>query len=238
MYRHNNRFIIPFLFVVSTTFCCAQQKDFAELREEMVKEQIKRRGVRDQAVLDAMLKVERHKFVPETVQSRAYGDHPLPIGYNQTISQPYIVAYMTEVLDPKPEDKVLEIGTGSGYQAAILAEIVDEVYTIEIVEPLGKRSRELLKQLGYENVYVKIGDGYQGWEEHAPYDAIIVTASPSHVPEPLKQQLAEGGRMIIPVGGAHTQELVLLTKKKGKLIERDQFPVRFVPFVGKDGQKY
>jgi protein-L-isoaspartate(D-aspartate) O-methyltransferase len=183
--------------------------------------------------------VERHKFVPRSHWREAYEDHPLPIGEGQTISQPYIVALMTEVLDPDSTMRVLEIGTGSGYQAAVLAEIVDSVYTIEIYEKLGNRADKLLKELGYTNISVRVGDGYKGWVEAAPFDAIIVTCAPTHVPQPLKDQLAEGGRMIIPVGkGVWGQDLVLLTKEKGKLRQESVIPVRFVPMIKEGGGKY
>ena len=182
--------------------------------------------------------MERHQFVPESYASRAYSDHPLPIGEGQTISQPYIVALMTEVLNLKKSDKVLEIGTGSGYQAAILGELCDSIYTIEIVEVLGKRAANLLNTLGYENIDVKVGDGYKGWPEHAPFDAIIVTCSPTQIPQPLQDQLAEGGRMVIPVGKRDAQELVLLTKQEGKLQQNHIIPVRFVPMVDSTGATY
>jgi protein-L-isoaspartate(D-aspartate) O-methyltransferase len=197
----------------------------------MVNEQIIARGVRAESVIKAMQKVERHLFVPEQYRNFAYSDRPLPIGEGQTISQPYIVALMTELLDLKKSDKVLEIGTGSGYQAAILAEICDSVYTIEIIPSLGKQAQALLRELGYHNIHCKIGDGYLGWPEHAPYDGIIVTCAPSKIPQPLKEQLAEGGRMVIPVGATYTQELVLVTKTKGKLIQKSVIPVRFVPML-------
>jgi len=180
-----------------------------------------------------MAKVPRHLFVPEAVRAEAYEDHPLPIGYGQTISQPYIVAYMTELLEPRPADKALEVGTGSGYQAAVLGELVKEVYTIEIVEPLGLRARETLRNLGYTNVHVRIGDGYKGWPEAAPFDCIIVTCAPDHVPPPLIEQLREGGRMVIPVGGfLGGQQLVLLKKEGGELIRKATLPVVFVPMTG------
>ncbi len=204
----------------------------------MVERQIKARGISDKCVLNALLKVERHLFVPEAYQNDAYDDCPLPIGEGQTISQPYIVAYMTEVLKLNKTEKVLEIGTGSGYQAAILAECAKEVYTIELVQILGNRAEKLLLHLGYKNILVKVGDGYKGWKEYAPFDAIIVTCAPTHVPEPLKEQLAEGGIMVIPVGGSFVQELVILTKKNGKLAQRDVFGVRFVPMKKETGEKY
>ncbi|HRU46255.1 MAG TPA: protein-L-isoaspartate(D-aspartate) O-methyltransferase [Candidatus Marinimicrobia bacterium] len=208
-----------------------QDPDYYQLRQKMVNEQIIARGVRAESVIKAMQKVERHLFVPEQYRNFAYSDRPLPIGEGQTISQPYIVALMTELLDLKKSDKVLEIGTGSGYQAAILAEICDSVYTIEIIPSLGKQAQALLKELGYHNIHCKIGDGYLGWPEHAPYDGIIVTCAPSKIPQPLKEQLAEGGRMVIPVGATYTQELVLVTKTKGKLIQKSVIPVRFVPML-------
>ncbi|HOO14272.1 MAG TPA: protein-L-isoaspartate(D-aspartate) O-methyltransferase [Candidatus Marinimicrobia bacterium] len=208
-----------------------QDPDYYQLRQKMVNEQIIARGVRAESVIKAMQKVERHLFVPEQYRNFAYSDRPLPIGEGQTISQPYIVALMTELLDLKKSDKVLEIGTGSGYQAAILAEICDSVYTIEIIPSLGKQAQVLLKELGYHNIHCKIGDGYLGWPEHAPYDGIIVTCAPSKIPQPLKEQLAEGGRMVIPVGATYTQELVLVTKTKGKLIQKSVIPVRFVPML-------
>ncbi|HOU17686.1 MAG TPA: protein-L-isoaspartate(D-aspartate) O-methyltransferase [Candidatus Marinimicrobia bacterium] len=208
-----------------------QDPDYYQLRQKMVNEQIIARGVRAESVIKAMQKVERHLFVPEQYRNFAYSDRPLPIGEGQTISQPYIVALMTELLDLKKSDKVLEIGTGSGYQAAILAEICDSVYTIEIISSLGKQAQALLRELGYYNIHCKIGDGYLGWPEHAPYDGIIVTCAPSKIPQPLKEQLAEGGRMVIPVGATYTQELVLVTKTKGKLIQKSVIPVRFVPML-------
>jgi len=216
---------------------CAQ--DVMELlRERMIKTQIESRGIKDLAVLAAMRKVERHLFVPKSYTSSAYNDHPLPIGEGQTISQPYIVALMTEVLKLKQSDKVLEIGTGSGYQAAILGELCDSVYTIEIVDVLGKRSAKLLHELGYDNVRVMVGDGYKGWPMYAPFDAIIVTCSPTQIPVPLQEQLAEGGRMVIPVGERLAQKLVLLTKKGGKLRQDHIVSVRFVPMVDSTGAVY
>ncbi len=199
----------------------------------MVAEQIERRGVKDPRVLEAMRKVPRHEFVPEDERHEAYDDRPLPIGHGQTISQPYIVAIMTEALGLKGTEKVLEVGTGSGYQAAVLSGLAKEVFTIEIVEPLGKQAAEVLKRLGYKNVSVRVGDGYRGWREEAPFDAIIVTCAPDAVPEPLVHQLAEGGRMIIPVGPeGKAQQLVLLKKRHGKLHQQEILPVRFVPMTG------
>jgi protein-L-isoaspartate(D-aspartate) O-methyltransferase len=214
------------------------QDTYQEQREKMVRYQIEERGVQDSDVLNAMRKVERHFFVPVDVKSYAYEDRPLPIGYGQTISQPYIVAYMTEILDLHKNEKVLEIGTGSGYQAAILAEICDSVYSIEVVPELGTRAINTLNFLGYKGVKVKIGDGYQGWDKYAPFEAIIVTCAPTHVPKKLTEQLSEGGRMIIPVGERYVQELVLLEKKNGKLREKKVLPVLFVPMVDQYGKPY
>lgn len=201
-------------------------------RDHMVVYQIQDRGVKDKLTIEAMRKVDRHKLVPSEVRHLAYQDGPLPIGFGQTISQPYIVAYMTESIRPEKIFKVLEIGTGSGYQAAILAEIVAEVYTVEIVEDLGKRAAKDLRNMGYQNIHFKIGDGYYGWQEHAPYDAIIVTAASEQVPPPLLEQLKDGGRMIIPVGSPFlTQQLVIVEKKGEKIRSRNLMPVRFVPFT-------
>lgn len=197
----------------------------------MVEQQLRARGVSDPSTLRAMLTVPREKFVPQELRHRAYEDGPLPIGYGQTISQPFIVAYMTEQLQPKPRDRVLEIGTGSGYQAAVLSQMVAQVYTIEIVRPLAERAQALLRALGYQNVHVKAGDGYKGWPEHAPFDAIIVTAAPDHVPQPLIDQLKEGGRMIIPVGKPGAQNLHLLQKQGGQIKQSAIKPVKFVPFL-------
>lgn len=211
-----------------------EEAGFEESRARMVELQLRGegRGIRNERVLQAMGAVPRHEFVPESQRPFAYEDRPLPIGHEQTVSQPFIVAFMTEKLDPKPEDRVLEIGTGSGYQAAVLSKLVREVYSIEIVEPLAKRAEETLKRLGYRNVTVKAGDGYQGWEGHAPYDAVIVTCAPDHIPRPLVAQLKEGGRMIIPVGEqAGLQELVVLRKVGGEVEQEAVLPVRFVPMT-------
>ena len=233
--------IFPFYLLLLFSNCNSQDVKsitFSEQRKLMVKTQLKARGISDQNVLQAMHKVERHLFVPMKYVSMAYEDYPLLIGEGQTISQPYIVAFMTEIMKPDSTQKVLEIGTGSGYQAAILGEICKEVYTIELIESLGKKAKALLKKLKYENVHVKIGDGYQGWKEYALYDAIFVTCAPTYIPEPLKEQLKEGGKMIIPVGDRYIQHLVLLTKVKGKIIQKNVLPVRFVPMKDEKGEKY
>lgn len=215
----------------------AAEPDFVADRERMVRQQLAAPGrdITNARVLAAMGKVPRHEFMPATLRAQAYGDHPLPIGYDQTISQPFIVAFMTEKLEPKPTDKVLEIGTGSGYQAAVLAELVREVYTIEIVEPLARQAEADLKRLVYTNVMVRAGDGYKGWPEAAPFDAVIVTCAPDHVPQPLVSQLKEGGRMIIPVGPVGDQELYVLRKQGDKVERRAVLPVRFVPMTGGKG---
>lgn len=206
-----------------------------EERERMIEQQLKAQGrdISDPRVLEAMEEVPRHEFVPENMKGYAYLDRPLPIGYGQTISQPFIVAYMTEKLNPKPDEKILEIGTGSGYQAAVLGELVEKVYSIEIVEPLAKRASETLKRLGYENVHTRAGNGYKGWPEKAPFDAIIVTAAPDDIPQALVEQLKEGGRMMIPVGPVGgLQKLYLLEKKDGKVEKTEVMDVRFVPMTG------
>jgi len=213
----------------------AAETNFTAARQRMVRQQLTApdRGITHARVLAAMDKVPRHEFVPASLRAQAYDDHPLPIGYDQTISQPFIVAFMTEKLEPKATDKVLEIGTGSGYQAAVLAELVRAVYTIEIVEPLARKAEADLKRLGYTNVMVRAGDGYKGWPEVAPFDAIIVTCAPEYVPQPLVNQLKEGGRMIIPVGLIGDQELYVLRKKGDKVERRAVLPVRFVPMTGR-----
>lgn len=213
----------------------AEEEDrFVAARRRMVQEQLAGfgRSITNARVLKVMAKVPRHEFVPALLRAQAYDDTPLPIGYDQTISQPYIVAFMTEQLDPKPTDRVLEIGTGSGYQAAVLAELVAEVYTIEIIKPLAQRAEADLKRLGCKNVKVRAGDGYQGWPEMAPFDSIIVTCAPEQVPQPLVRQLKDGGRIIIPVGSSWDQKLVLLRKQGEKLERRAVLPVRFVPMTG------
>ena len=203
----------------------------------MVEQDIEARGVKDALVLKAMRKVQRHLFVEQSLWPKAYNDHPLPIGEGQTISQPYVVALMTEALALRGNERVLEVGTGSGYQAAILAEIVKEVFTIEIRPEIYTKVRERLQKLGYQNIRTKQGDGYLGWPEYAPFDAIIVTASPNHIPPPLLTQIKEGGRLIIPLGRTtFYQNLTLVTKKGGKVEVKELAPVTFVPLIG-EGQK-
>ncbi|WP_299537357.1 protein-L-isoaspartate(D-aspartate) O-methyltransferase [Ulvibacterium sp.] len=224
-------FVYAFLFSMGTGM---GQIDFEARRENMVNTQLRNRDISDAATLEAMLSVPRHQFVPKNLWELAYTDGPLPIGEGQTISQPYIVAYMTQILQLQPYHKVLEIGTGSGYQAAVLAEIVDSVYTIEIVQKLGRLAEERLKNLHYTTIRVKIGDGYHGWPKEAPFDAIMVTAGAEQVPPKLIEQLKEGGRMVIPLGPHRgIRQLVLLTKKKGKIKRKDLMAVRFVPFTRK-----
>jgi protein-L-isoaspartate(D-aspartate) O-methyltransferase len=206
--------------------CCVEK-----LRTRMVDEQLAERGIRNERVLDAMRAVPRHEFVPAERRKDAYEDRPLPIGYDQTISQPYIVALMTQELQPAATDKVLEIGTGSGYQAAVLAKLVRDVYSIEIVEPLGTRATADLRRLGFKNVHTKIGDGYAGWPEEAPFVAVIVTCAPDKVPPALVEQLKDGGRMVIPVGDARSQKLFVMVKRGGKMETRDEVDVRFVPMT-------
>jgi protein-L-isoaspartate(D-aspartate) O-methyltransferase len=239
--RYSGIFMISWLMILFQGPCNSQNtkmQDFEQNRFQMVSSQIESRGVKDPAVLNAMRKVPRHLFVPKSHWKDAYNDYPLPIGSGQTISQPYIVAFMTEALELEQSDRVLEIGTGSGYQAAILGEICDSVFTIEIVEELGARAKKTLQELEYQNVFVKIGDGYEGWPEASPFDAIIVTCSPTKVPEPLLDQLSEGGRMIIPVGKTFSQNLYLMEKRDGKLKQSRVLPVRFVPMVKENGSVY
>lgn len=225
-----NRWLPLFLLIFTSELAACQ--NYNQRRQEMVRKQIESRGVDDMATLEAMRKVERHLFVPEPYQKYAYEDTALPIGFEQTISQPYIVAAMTALIEPKKSDRVLEIGTGSGYQAAVLAEIVNEVYTIEIVRELGQKTKKLLQDLGYQNIHVLIGDGYKGYEAKAPFDAILVTAAPEAVPPPLISQLKEGGRMVIPLGKpGDIQTLSLLEKRNGKIVTTKIADVRFVPFT-------
>ena len=229
--RFNSLIILLFPFCFFIILCTASgERDLAKLKENMVKKQIEARGIKDERVLNAMRKVERHKFVIDRHLNEAYDDHPLPIGHGQTISQPYIVALMTELCELDGTEKVLEIGTGSGYQAAILSLLAKTVYTIEIVEPLGKSALKRLKDLGYSNVHVRIGDGYKGWPEEAPFDVIILTACPVEIPDSLIKQLKEGAIMVAPVGDYH-QELVKIQKDNGKIIKKTITFVRFVPMV-------
>lgn len=212
---------------------CQQDQDlFQAARTGMVRTQIVERGVRDSATLRAMEKVPRHKFVPPELTQYAYGDSPLPIGYEQTISQPYIVAFMTELIRPRRGQHVLEVGTGSGYQAAVLAEIVDSVYSIELIPELAETAAERLRRLGYRNVVVRQGDGYIGWEEHAPFDAILVTAAAEEIPKPLIEQLKDGGIMVLPVGpGVWEQSLTVVKRRGSDVVVDTVLPVRFVPLI-------
>lgn len=218
--------------LLATIAAAQTPQALVEARNKLVDEEVARAGVKNQRVLESMRQTPRHEFVPTNQRHLAYVDMALPIGQAQTISPPFVVAYMTEQLDPQPSDKVLEIGTGSGYQAAILSPLVKEVYSIEIVEPLGKRAAETLKRLKYTNVFTMIGDGYKGWPEHAPFDKIIVTCSPEKVPQPLVDQLKEGGRMIVPLGERYSQNLYLYKKTGGKLEFEALLPTLFVPMTG------
>jgi protein-L-isoaspartate(D-aspartate) O-methyltransferase len=227
------------VFAVLLAACTAgagPQDDLARERRRMV-EEVRARGVDDRRVLTAMEQVPRHRFVPDDVRAAAYDDRPLPIGEGQTISQPYIVGLMTELLALKPSDKVLEIGTGSGYQAAVLSRLVAQVYTIEIVKPLGEQARSTLERLGYANVHTRIGDGYKGWPEAAPFDAIIVTAAPPQVPKPLLDQLAPGGKLVVPVGSSWQDLTVYTRQKDGSFHKETVLPVRFVPMTGEAQKK-
>lgn len=206
--------------------------DYDILRKRMIEQQLMARDITDERVLSAMLKVPRHLFVSEDQRSEAYNDYPLPIGYGQTISQPYMVAIMTQLLKLTGKEKVLEIGTGSGYQTAILAELADKVYTVEIIEELSMSAQYLLKELGYKNIEFKIGDGYLGWKEHAPYDVIIVTCGPEDIPQPLIDQLADGGRLVIPVGSGF-QTLTIVEKINNQLKKTESIDCRFVPMTRK-----
>jgi len=245
-----NKMVYLFLIMLISWFGCEPKPDspqrnedaearFAKARKKMVEEQLASwsRGIKNKRVLDAMEKIPRHLFVPDDLKNQAYEDYPLPIGYGQTISQPYIVAFMTEQLDPQPHHRVLEIGTGSGYQAAVLSLLVSEVYSNEIVEPLAKRAEETCKKLGYTNVFIKAGDGYKGWPEKAPFDSIIVTCAPEKIPEPLIEQLKDGGKMIIPVGPIWDQSLYLLIKTGKEIKKQAVLPVRFVPMKGEVEKK-
>jgi protein-L-isoaspartate(D-aspartate) O-methyltransferase len=225
-----NRLVLILFLMLTLGF--QEDPKTKEAREKMVNSQIEARGISDKFTLAAMRTVPRHKFVPKDLEAKAYFDSPLPIGYGQTISQPYIVAFMTEIIQPKTDFSVLEIGTGSGYQAAILAHIVDSVYTIEIVEALYIQAKKRLDDLNYDNILVKNDDGYYGWEEYGPFDAIIVTAAAEFVPPPLIEQLKDGGKMIIPIGTPFsTQQLLLVEKKADKIKTKNLMFVRFVPFT-------
>jgi protein-L-isoaspartate(D-aspartate) O-methyltransferase len=221
--------------VLAASGCQKQGESTSKLaaeRQKMVREQLRPRGIKDERVLKAMAQVPREEFVSTNLRGQAYSDQSLPIGSNQTISQPFIVAFMTEQLHLQPTDHVLEVGTGSGYHTAVLAELVKDVYSIEILDGLAKEASARLTRLRYRNAHVKVGDGYQGWPEVAPFDAIIVTCAPDKVPQPLTQQLKEDGRMIIPVGSGIDQQLYLLEKKHGQLAQTAILPVRFVPMMG------
>lgn len=229
---------MKYLIIIISFYLFVQNTNYATQREEMVKTQIEARGISNKATLKAMRKVQRHHFIPENMIKYAYSDKPLPIGNNQTISQPYIVAYMTASILPKSNMKVLEIGTGSGYQAAVLAEVVSKVYSIEIIPELAQKSGSILKKLGYKNVTLKTGDGYLGWKEFAPYDAIIITAALNHIPKPLIDQLKNDGVLIMPVGeNGKTQSLKLLKKRGNRISEKSLMLVRFVPFTGEKRNK-
>jgi protein-L-isoaspartate(D-aspartate) O-methyltransferase len=217
---------------IAMAFAAPPADRFTEERLRMVEEQIHRRGIDDPAVLGALSRVPRHLFVPDAARAEAYGDTPVPIGHGQTISQPYIVALMSSLLEVRPGDRVLEIGTGSGYQAAVLGELGAEVWTMEIIEPLGDQARHTLSQLGYDKVHTRIGDGYQGWPEQAPFDGIIVTAAPPQIPKPLLDQVKVGGRIVLPVGEVWQDLLVLTKRPDGSFEKRTVLPVRFVPMTG------
>jgi protein-L-isoaspartate(D-aspartate) O-methyltransferase len=223
------------LLGLGTDSAPAESQNYERERRLMVIRQLEHRGISDKRVLRAMSEVPRHEFVPNEARSTAYGDHPLPIGFGQTISQPYIVAFMAERLVLKPADRLLEVGTGSGYQAAVLSRLVKQIFSIEIVDELILRSTCDLKRLEYQNILVKKGDGYRGWPEFAPFDAITVAAALDHIPQPLIDQLREGGRMMIPVGNDHHQQLLLIEKNPNGLCRRAICPVRFVPFTREAG---
>ncbi len=232
------RLLISAVIIFFTFFCggkkVKQEDNFTKLRELMVKEQIERRGVKDKRVLSVMRQVPRHRFVPEELQDEAYNDYPLPIGEGQTISQPYIVAIMTELLGLRGDERVLEIGTGSGYQAAILAHLCKEVYTIEIIEKLANAAKERLAKMGYKNIFVKWGDGFEGWSEYAPFDAIIITCAIPKVPPPLLEQLKDGGKICAPYEKTSGVQILALFEKKGTKIDTNYIDyVRFVPMRGK-----
>ena len=237
--RYFRRTVWIFSFTIASLIFAQNDKDYEELREAMVKTQIESRGVKDEDVLSVMRDVPRHLFIDESLWPKAYSDGPLPIGHGQTISQPYIVAFMTELLRPDTHHMVLEIGTGSGYQAAVLAKLVHHVYTIEIVPELGRNAKAALKRLGYDNISVRVGDGYKGWPEEEPFDRIIVTAAPEKVPEALVDQLKPGGRMVLPVGPRWWgQDLLVIEKdERGKVVRKNTIPVRFVPMIRQKERK-
>ena len=224
---------ILFNIIILSTSCKGKNNELYLSRMNMIETQIKQRGIKDQAILDAMLKINRHEFVQENFERLAYSDRPVPIGFGQTISQPYIVAFMSEKLNVNTHHKVLEIGTGSGYQAAVLAELSEHVYTIEIISELAKRAEKVLNKNKYDNITIRIGDGYKGWPEEAPFDRIMVTAAPKEIPERLIEQLAPGGIMVIPVGETVMMQYLWSIKKEndGSIIKEKIFPVRFVPMV-------
>ena len=237
--RYFRRTVWIISFTIASLIFAQNYKDYEELREAMVKTQIESRGVKDEDILSVMQDVPRHLFIDESLWPKAYSDGPLPIGHGQTISQPYIVAFMTELLRPDTHHMVLEIGAGSGYQAAVLAKLVHHVYTIEIVPELGRNAKAALKRLGYDNISVRVGDGYKGWPEEEPFDRIIVTAAPEKVPEALLDQLKPGGRMVLPVGPRWWgQDLLVIEKnKRGKVVRKNIIPVRFVPMVRQEERK-
>ena len=237
--RYFRRTVWIISFTIASLIFAQNDKDYEELREAMVKTQIESRGIKDEDVLSVMRDVPRHLFIDESLWPKAYSDGPLPIGHGQTISQPYIVAFMTELLRPDTHHMVLEIGTGSGYQAAVLAKLVHHVYTIEIVPELGRNAKAALKRLGYDNISVRVGDGYKGWPEEEPFDRIIVTAAPEKVPEALLDQLKPGGRMVLPVGPRWWgQDLLVIEKnERGKVVRKNTIPVRFVPMIRQKERK-
>ena len=237
--RYFRRTVWIFSFTIASLIFAQNDKDYEELRETMVKMQIESRGVKDEDVLSVMRDVPRHLFIDESLWPKAYSDGPLPIGHGQTISQPYIVAFMTELLRPDTHHMVLEIGTGSGYQAAVLSKLVHRVYTIEIVPELGRKAKTTLKRLGYDNISVRVGDGYKGWPEEEPFDRILVTAAPEKVPEALVDQLKPGGRMVLPVGPRWWgQDLLVIEKdERGKVVRKNTIPVRVVPMVRQEERK-
>ena len=237
--RYFKRTVWIISFTIASLIFAQNYKDYDELREAMVKTQIESRGVKDEDILSVMQDVPRHLFIDESLWPKAYSDGPLPIGHGQTISQPYIVAFMTELLRPDTHHMVLEIGTGSGYQAAVLAKLVHHVYTIEIVPELGRNAKMVLKRLSYDNISVRVGDGYKGWPEEEPFDRIIVTAAPEKVPEALIDQLKPGGRMVLPVGPRWWgQDLLVIEKdERGKVVRKNTIPVRFVPMIRQEERK-